>query len=55
MTPKVDGREPCVCCRALVLVFAGRSYLPGPVCRECRKMIRDLERLETAEGLEAAS
>ena len=44
MTPTVDGYAPCVCCRAKVLVCAGRSYLPGPICRTCRKMCDEVAR-----------
>jgi len=52
VTPKVEEKVPCVCCRVnLVLVFPGRSYLPGPVCRDCRKMIRALEKLEAQESV----
>jgi hypothetical protein len=46
VTPKVDGYEPCVCCRAKMLVCAGRSYLPGPICRECRKMCEEIGRAD---------
>ena len=42
MTPTVDGYKPCVCCRTKVLVFAGRSYLPGPLCRGCKKMCEEI-------------
>jgi hypothetical protein len=49
VTSKVDTKELCVGCRAPVLVIAGRSYLPGPLCRGCLKMIRDLEKLEHLE------
>jgi hypothetical protein len=44
VTPKVEKKVPCVCCRStLVWVFPGRSYLPGPLCRECREMAEALE------------
>ncbi len=46
MTPKVDSYEPCVCCRTKVLVFAGRSYLPGPICRLCKKMCEEIGRAD---------
>jgi len=48
VTPKVDGHEPCVCCRTKVLVFAGRSYLPGPLCRGCKKMCEEIARADDA-------
>lgn len=49
MTPKIDGYEPCVCCRAKVLVYAGWSYLPGPICRACRKMCDEIAAALLAE------
>ena len=48
MTPKVDGYAPCVCCRAKVMVFACRSYLPGPICRGCKKMCEEIARADDA-------
>jgi hypothetical protein len=43
VTPKVEKKEPCMCCRKLIWVFPGRSYLPGPLCRGCREMAAALE------------
>jgi hypothetical protein len=48
VTPKVDGYVPCVCCNTPVLVFASRSYLPGPICRPCKKMCDEIDRADAA-------